>query len=210
MNVEDIKRLVAKGGRGANPWSQPMLGRLIDKFYPHINTCLNYYKFLYYMVAEMKPAVAVEIGVEFGVASAHMCAAAHAYGGKVIGIDKNSLKVCEKEIHQAWPGIYTFIHGDSTQVSDLVEAMVDKHGKIGVLFQDSSHHYAPSCLEWDLYSPLMAEGGVWVCDDVTPAFFEYGVDEKSMVEYFDERPARHKMKYPNVLHYGNTVGVILL
>ena len=189
---------------------QPTLGSLIDKHFSHISMRLNYYRFLYYLVAKAKPAIAVELGVEFGLASAHMTAAAFQYGGHVIGIDINNGLVAAEAIQQAWPGTYTFIHGDSTLAAELVEPLVEKYGKIGVLFQDSSHHYAPSCQEWDMYRPMMAENGIWVCDDITPSFYEAGVDAASMVAYFDERPARHKLKYQDVLHFGNTVGVMLL
>ena len=89
-----------------------------------------------------------------------------------------------------------------------VAAIVEQDGKIGVVFQDSSHHYAPSCSEWMLYSRFLAENAIWVCDDITPAF-QTPDEPKGMVDYFQERPGQKKL-YPDVLHKGNTVGVILL
>jgi cephalosporin hydroxylase len=75
------------------------------------------------------------------------------------------------------------------------------YGGIDVVFQDSSHDYDESCKEWDLYSPLMTEGGVWVCDDIVPGF-------EGMERYFAERPGVH-FEFPE-LHPEDNVGVILL
>lgn len=210
MNMEHIKRLVSKSVEAANPWQIPVLGELVDQYFEHISTRLNYYKLLYYLVQEMQPAVCVELGVEYGLGSAHMAAAAHKYGGWVIGVDRNNHQVPAEIIPEAWPMTYTYMLGDTVDVADLVSYLIEDHGGIGVLFQDSSHHYAPSCQEWDAYRPMMADGGVWICDDITPSFFEPGVDEKSMVAYFNERPAKEKERFPDVLHYGNVVGVMVL
>jgi predicted O-methyltransferase YrrM len=211
MNAREIDALVYQSGHRLKQWQEhPALMRMVGKHFTHVQQRLNYYRFLYYLVAKMQPTIAVELGVEFGIASAHMVAAAHAYGGTVVGIDINERLVEWDAMQEAWPGTYTFIHGDSVSACELVETMVENVGKIGVVFQDSSHHYAPSCQEWDHYRPLMADNGVWVCDDITPSFYEAGVDEKSMVAYFDERPGREKRTYKDVLHFGNTVGVILL
>ncbi len=40
-----------------------------------------YYRFLYYLILHTRPKVCLEIGIENGVASAYMCAAAKSYGG---------------------------------------------------------------------------------------------------------------------------------
>lgn len=210
MSAEEIQKLVARSARHEYAWQHPVLDKMIIKHFAHVRQRLNYYRFLCHLVAWDRPAISVELGVEYGLASAHMAVSAFAYGGKVIGIDVNGKLVEEAEIQRAWPRTYTLIVGDSCDAAEMVALMVGQYGPIGVLFQDSSHHYAPSCREWDLYRPLMADDGIWVCDDVTPSFYEDGVDEKSMVAYFDERPGREKLKFPNVLHYGNTIGVILL
>ena len=85
-----------------------------------------------------------------------------------------------------------------------------EYGKIGIVFQDSSHHYNISKLEWELYQPLLDENAIWICDDIISAFHDTRVDPpgKGMVEYFNELPGEKKL-YPNTLHAGNAVGVIL-
>jgi len=158
-----------------------------------------YFRFLYHLVKYMGAKNCVEIGVYNGIASAHMAIA----GAKVTGIDHNEV------IYQH--NNFNFIHGDSCKVVDQVPK------NINILFQDSSHHYLPSKIEWELYSPLMARGGVWVCDDITPAFYNPNYDPNplhidpegcGMVQYFDGLPGNKKL-YPDVLHIGNTQGIIL-
>jgi predicted O-methyltransferase YrrM len=173
----------------------------------------NYYRFLYWLVKELRPELSVEIGVEFGLGSAYMCAAARTYGGYVAGVDVKWHDVPGKRLSE-WYGNYHFIYGNSTADETLkqVKQLADFHGQIGLVFQDSSHHFWASQAEWQAYTHYMAKGGVWVCDDITPAFHDPNVDPpgKGMVQYWDWLPARAKKLYPDYLHFGNTVGVALL
>lgn len=168
-----------------------------------------YYRFLYHLILALQPAVAVELGVEFGLASAHMCEAAKSLdkGIHVIGVDHN------------WHGVpgfalplnydfYRFVLSDTVdaRVADTIAQLTD--AKIGLVFQDSSHHYAASCAEWDMYRPLMADGGLWVCDDISPAF-KTPDESKGMMEYFHERPGT-KMLYPYTSDRANAIGVVLI
>lgn len=136
------------------------------------------------------------------MASAYMCAA----GSQVIGIDILTNIM-------AMPDNFHFIHGDSTDlyVYEEVVKLTYKYGNIGLVYQDSSHHYLPSKREWGLYSQLLAPNAIWICDDITPAFWDEKVDPPGlgMVQYFDELPGDKRL-YPNVLHYGNIQGILIL
>jgi len=190
------------------PIGSPWLDMLYAQHEASIKMRINYYRFLYHLVQLLKPAVSIELGVEYGLGSAHMALAASEYGGKVIGID-----IEEKDLpHDYLQPLdnYTYLIGNSANSAVFREVKRICGGqKVSIVFQDSSHHYAPSRAEWGMYSQLLAPGAVWICDDITPSFFEVGVDEKSMVAYFDELPGHH-FKYPDVLHQGNTIGVVLL
>lgn len=157
----------------------------------------------------------LEIGVEHGLASAHMCAAAAAYGGQVAGVDVNGHCIPARKLGE-WYGNYHFIQGNSTADETLreVEVLTEFYGKIGLVFQDSSHHYWASQAEWRAYTHYLGKNAVWVCDDITPAFHDPNVDPpgKGMVQYWEGLPVVQDRKrlYPDALHFGNTVGVVLL
>lgn len=174
---------------------------------------VNYYRFLYYLVLAFKPAVALEIGTDTGIASAHMATAAATYGGHVIGIDLYGHKMTETVIPE-WYKNYHFIEGDSTkvesQVVDIINTAPAGYASLGLVFQDSSHHYQESVKEWLLYSALMGAGAIWVCDDISPAFHDPNIDPPGlgMVQYFEALPGEKRI-YSN-LHPGNGVGVIVL
>ena len=169
----------------------------------------NYYRFLYYLVLEYKPQVAIEIGVDFGIASAHLVEAAKSYGGLVVGID--ILRKRYSEIRKLERGDnYIFLHASSVSMGtiDYLKTLAP----IGLVYQDSSHHYLESKREWDLISPLCQPGAIWLCDDITPAFHDPLIDPpgKGMCQYFEEIPRPHKKLYQDVLHYGNCQGIVIL
>jgi len=166
----------------------------------------NYYRFLYHLMNWREPFVALEIGAEAGLASLYMAMAARNFGGHVITIDYN------KPGYQANSN-YTFIAGDSTNIRTwtAVKKLVEKHGKIGIVYQDSSHHYEASCQEFELYRQFLADEAIWICDDITSDFFDPLVDPpgKGMVQYFEELSGDKRL-FKDVLHRGNTQGIVIL
>lgn len=207
MDKATLDALVERSQQPIQP-KDGWLDELFEMYSDQVATRLNYYRFLYWLVKEIKPAVVLEMGVETGVASAHMARAASDYGGVVIGVDPVFHPTPAGQI-PAMCKNYIYYIGSSISLDayNVVRHAIEDHGLLGLVFQDSSHHSAPSEVEWGYYSPFVTEGGVWVCDDITSAFKEEGVDDKSMEEYFDNLPW-NKVKYPNVLHRGNTIGVL--
>jgi cephalosporin hydroxylase len=206
MNKNDIDRLVAMSYAPINDWW------LDQEIWPRVSTFasarIRYYRFLYHLVRVLKPEVCIELGVEYGGASAHMARAAQVYGGIVIGVDHNKHELPDRVIPRMCEN-YVYEVNDTLSAWGLLNTWDGVRGHVGLVFQDSSHHYAPSVEEFELYSQFLAPGAVWVCDDITKDFFEEGVDEFDMVKYFDDLPGEH-IKIPDVLHIGNTIGVILL
>lgn len=165
----------------------------------------QYYRVFYHMIKELKPAVALEIGIDHGHTLAHM--AAGNPGTLVVGIDKR--ENCAQNM-PTYPNV-RLIYGDSLDIETeyAVRNIVHRHGGIGVIFQDSSHHYEASHREFDIYSKFLTSNGIWCCDDVMDIFHDPLIDPpgKSMATYFDELPGQKKL-YPGV-HYGSVIGVIL-
>lgn len=159
---------------------------------------------------ERKPAVSLELGIQWGTASAHLAEAGQSFGSLVIGVDPINHR------RLAWLKNYSnfnFIHGSSIDenVVNTITEFVRNTGPIGIVFQDSSHKYLESVREWELYSPLLDDNAVWICDDITPAFYNPVHDPpgKGMVQYFNELPGQ-KQVYINSLHFGNAQGIVLL
>lgn len=167
----------------------------------------NYYRFLYHLVKWRRPYTVLEIGVEGGLASAYMTMAAWECRGRVIGVDH------ENKITVPIGQNFHFVEGDSTNIRTWakVGALVQDFGKIGIVYQDSSHHYEASKREWDLYQTYLDDKAIWICDDITPAFHDPLIDPpgKGMVQYFEELPGDKRL-YQDVLHYGNCQGVVIL
>lgn len=205
-----IDTLVEKSNR-------PVPDEWLESLQAQFNQRQNYYRFLYYLALVRQPKTILEIGTYFGIGSAYLAAAAKDYGGQVIGIDLNSHEMTEplekSGLINSRYGNYRFIQGDSTSesVAEQVRELVKGFGPIGIVFQDSSHHYRASCQEWDIYTQLLDREAVWICDDITPAFYDPKLDPpgKGMVQYFNERPGEKRL-YRNILHLGNAIGVILI
>lgn len=165
-----------------------------------------YYRFFYHLVKATRPKIALEIGIDHGHTLAHM-AAANIYT-LTVGIDRRPGCAADMPIY---PNV-RIIYGDSLAgpTIEQVSRLVDEVGKIGVVFQDSSHHFNASNEEFGVYSQFLDKGAIWCCDDITPAFYNPDVDPlgKGMIQYFDDLPGRKKI-YDN-LHYGSKIGVIIL
>jgi len=164
-------------------------------------------RFLYHLSRYLKAKMCLEIGVYYGEATTYMCKS----GSKVVGIDWIPTGYAN-------PNLY-FIKGDSLSQKTLNK--VKKYGKFDMVFHDSSHHHIPSKLEWEMYSPLVRRGGVWVCDDIHESFHNTNPNPngdpryqnpagKGMIEFFNEIPTETKKIYPDVLSPSNGTGIVLL
>jgi predicted O-methyltransferase YrrM len=161
-----------------------------------------YYTFLRGLAQQHfdEPGVFLEIGCYQGCLAAHICEDAPFHNHKMAGIDINPVPF----EHPA----FTLFQGDSTstEIYQQVKAFAEANGGIFAIFHDSSHHYYPSVDEFNLYRPLLRPGGIWISDDITPAF-KTPDDPKSMAEWWDDLPG-DKRHYDD-LHIGSRIGVIL-
>lgn len=120
---------------------------------------LPYYRFLTVVMREVKPALAVELGVERGVGTAHM--AAGYCGGTIVGVD-----VEFEDMAYSVAEYYECIHyvkGDSVATSGEL-------GKfklpVGLLFVDSMHTAAHVRAELEAYEPLLADEALVLVDNL--------------------------------------------
>jgi cephalosporin hydroxylase len=204
VNFSQIERLIQLA-------QEPLADSWLESLQVELDQNENYYRFLYHLTLARQPKVVLEIGTYHGLGTAHLVAAANTYGGQVIGVDLNIHGTIRDAIPQRYNNLH-FIQGDSTRAETYgqVYNIVEEFGRIGLVYQDSSHHYRESCQEWAMYTRLLDEGAIWLCDDITPAFFDPLKDPpgKGMVQYFRELPGNKRL-YRDVLHRGNTQGIVL-
>ncbi len=171
----------------------------------------KYYRFLYHLISKGRPHLSLEIGLLHGLGSIHMAIAARKYGGHVIGLDRTTDFLWDVEIEKL--NNFSWIVGVSTLDDTLqkVRDVVNQYGKIGLVYQDSAHHYYESKEEFELYQQFLADDCLWIVDDIKHDFHDDDFDppDKTMVEYFIELP-HAKKSYWNVLHKGSTQGVVLI
>lgn len=120
---------------------------------------LPYYRFLTVAMREVKPALAVELGVERGVGTAHM--AAGWCGGTIVGVD-----VEFREEAYAVAGHYDCIHyvkGDTVATSGELGRF---RCPVGLLFLDSEHTAAHVRAELKAYEPLLADEALVLVDNL--------------------------------------------
>lgn len=166
------------------------------------STVNPYYQLLSELYYRLESPI-LEIGCYYG------CAAACALDGVTSANDNRlpyfGIDICPVPFaHEK----FILIPDDSTRevVADQVRKIADLYGGFSLIFQDSSHHYKASVKEWELYSPMLREGGIWLADDVTDAF-KRPEDEKSMLGYFNDLPGNKKIYHD--LHIGSAMGVII-
>lgn len=167
-----------------------------------------YYRFFYHIVSELKPAIALEIGTHHGHGVIHMARACP----ETIAIGVDKIAHCADYGRLKYgPSNCRIIYGDSLDEGKLaVEALVQKYGPIGLVFQDSSHHYYESHKEFNIYSQFLAPGAIWTCDDVMDVFHDPNHDPpgKSMLSYFNELPGDKRLY--DKLHHGSVIGITIL
>lgn len=125
-----------------------------------------YYRFLYELALEMKPAIIVEIGTRRGESAIQFsfgCPSAKIF---TIDIDKKSADYIAAFRR---PNI-NFILMDSGVAIEQVRS----EAPWDILFIDSDHSYETASTEYKLYFPFVRPGGVIALDDI---HFNEGMDK---------------------------------
>ena len=157
-------------------------------------------RFLYRLALELQPALSIEMGVEWGITSAHLCAAAAQYGGQVVGVDIQTHLRPSSQLAERY-GNYTFLHMDTRQAVSYVTELVEEYGPLGLVYQDSLHRHMTFKKEWIDYSPLLGDGAVWV-SNLYPG--------DALLRYWKWLPVKKKYAYRDSLYPSATVGVAVL
>lgn len=197
MTMADIDRLVE---RAQSPLDVPWLENLGGEKH-------NYHRFLYLLMLEMQPEVALEIGTFYGMGAMHMGEAAKTYGGKALSIDNGTLVNYDQ---YKFPNEnFQFIRGESCTQTTL--ATVLDAGNLELVYHDSYPAYAIAHIEFQLYYPRMKPGTIWISDHLYKIrCWDKETPGKDMRTFFDEIPAQDKKVYTDVLQMGIDQGVAIL
>jgi len=177
------------------------------KWYTDLVGHTNPYYHLFYLIAKkFKPQFSVELGSYRALASAHL--AVGNPGGEVVTIDihKDNGQEVDKaktiETANRYPNL-EYINGWTWD--DWVVEKIKSYGKtIDFLYIDAWHRQDYCTKEWDLYSPLLSETSLVVCDDV---YNSAGLFE-GMEEWFDSLPGKKFLT--GTPHTGVPMGFIIL
>lgn len=194
MDLADIKRLAKKPNE-----EQPLTGiDWLDNLYQRHPR--SYYAFLYHLTKKLNPQLIIEIGVQTGVATAHMAMAAPK--ADVIGIDPNP--VWYKDIIKTNCPNVIFIQGYSQNFDH--RALDIKSYKIDLAFIDGEHTYEQVKSDYYQLLPHVRKGGVIIIDDIRlPDELE---PENRMSEFWDE--IKEKKVEINHLHDISGFGAVIV
>lgn len=134
-----------------------------------------YYRLFWLIARELKPEFVVELGSWQATASSHF--AVGNPDSRVLTVDiHREDKAAQQRCYEAAARLsnLTYINGWSWDVVDQVRAVGQP---ISILFIDAWHDGTKVRLEWELYSPLLADVALVICDDITAAYnFEGMID----------------------------------
>lgn len=117
----------------------------------------NYYRFFYRLALATQPDLIVELGSLHGGSAAHFAEGA-SWNTRVFGIDWN-------------PNLKPFVHYPNLEFWQMDTRLASQRVKdigmpIDILFIDSTHEAKHALEEFNLYYPLMRQGGILLADDI--------------------------------------------
>lgn len=122
-----------------------------------------YYRFLWAIAAAWKPDLSIEIGTYKAVSAAHL-ASGHP-GGLVVTVDNDSLAVETAWMISRDHNLANLIpiHEDSARAVRLLRGLARR---ADILFVDGLHNFDQCYGEYEMYRPLVADGGLILFDDI--------------------------------------------
>ncbi len=184
-----------------------------------------YYRFFYHVAKWLKPELVVELGGWQGTAAAHF-AAGHR-GNLIYSIDHHSDP--GDEYHQSLMRDATnhyanMYYAQGWTTPQFAEREKGKHDRdvgeaytglqyyygqkklsIDILFIDSWHTYENAMIDWEMYSLLLSDNALVICDDIQSGEIK-DAPISGMMRFWDEMP---EPKFLNDnLHPGTEMGFV--
>ena len=167
--IADVQKLIV-AARSEPATSDPWLDERYMDDMGIIGHTNPYYKLFYLMANNFKPEFSVELGTYRGVASGSM--AAGNPGGIVYAIDWHRDEVdkvhqkCAIAMAEHFPNMtYLNMCSWDDETVAAVRQIYMLH-PIDILFIDAWHWYEHAIREWKLYTPMLSDHALVVCDDI--------------------------------------------
>lgn len=198
FTIQDIERL-ANYALLESPTGNEWLDNIYNEQVGIIGHTNPYYRLFYHLAQILEPEFTVELGSWRAIAASHF--AVGNPGGEVYTVDihredKIAQQLCVDAMNLL-PNL-TYINAWSW---DAVDQIKEVGRPIDFLFIDAWHDYQYAKREWDLYSPLLADTALVICDDITAA---YNFD--GMIQFWDELPGEKFLN--NQVHPGVPMGFV--
>lgn len=198
FTLNDIRKLAAESLLEV-PTGNPWLDARYDEQVGIIGHTNPYYRLFYRIAEVLQPEFVVELGSWRAIAASHFALGYPFADVITIDIhreDKLAQQLCI-EAAGFIPNL-TYINMWSWDAIDIVKA-VDK--PLDVLFVDAWHDGQYVRKEWELYSPLLSDSALVICDDITAAY-----NFEGMIDFWEELPYEKFLN--NDIHPGVPMGFV--
>ena len=198
FTISDIQTLVTESLL-EKPTGNQWLDSIYDEQIGIIGHTNPYYRLFYLIAQSLKPQFVVELGSWRAIAASHF--AVGNPDGEIITIDIHREDLVAKQLCIEAANILpnlTYLNMWSWDAIDIVK-VVDK--PLDVIFIDAWHDYQYAKREWDLYSLLLADTALVICDDITA-----GYNFDGMLQFWDELPGEKFLN--NGVHPGVPMGFV--
>jgi predicted O-methyltransferase YrrM len=198
FTLSDIQALITESLL-EKPTGNQWLDAIYDEQVGIIGHTNPYYRLFYLIAQSLKPQFVVELGAWRAIAASHFAVGNPDCEVVTVDIHREDFvaqQLCI-EATNILPNL-TYLNMWSWDAVDTIKA-IDK--KLDCLFIDAWHDYQYAKREWDLYSPLLADNALVICDDITAA---YNFD--GMLRFWDELPGEKFLN--NDVHPGVPLGLV--
>ena len=202
LTKENLQKWILRSAEGEVSIDDPFL----LKRYKDIHPERAYYRFFYLLTEMLDPDLVVELGAWKGTGAAFF--AAGNPNTKVLTIDHHTDPGDEEhkrdclEVVSRYPNV-EYLQGWTWDVAP----QVPEQGKIDILFIDSWHVYDKAMRDWEIYSKMLSDKALVLCDDILDGERE-GDPISGMKRFWEELPGQTKF-LTRVLHMGFPMGVLI-
>lgn len=184
FTIDDIKKLVEESLK-EKPTGDDWLDSRYNEQVHWVGHTQPYYRLFYLIAKQLQPNLSVELGSWQATAAAHLAAGNPT--GQVFTVDIHredkdaQLRAIEADGHYK---NLTYVNRWTKDAFPIIKAArLNSSSLVDILFIDAWHNYDEAMSEYKLYSELLADEALVICDDITA-----GYNFEGMLKFWDELP----------------------